>query len=395
MRQRRRGPRLVNSTFLLIMLATFAYFVSVGALIPTLPRYVKGPLGGGEVAVGWVVGSFALSAVLLRPFIGSVGDRRGRRMLMVAGGAIVALSVGAYPVAAGLPGLIALRLLSGVGEAAFYVGAASVINDIAPDERRGEALSLFSLALYGGLAVGPVVGETVLGDGRFTATWLTAAAAAGLAAVIGMLVSETQSERPREGARRRIVHPAGLVPGIVLACSVLGLAGYNTFVPLYALQLGLDGSRFIFVIYSAIVLAIRSLGARIPDAVGPARTARRALLLSGIGLATVALWGTFPGLVAGTVLFAIGQALTFPALMTVAVSNAPASERGAVVGTFTAFFDLAFGAGAIALGGVAEAFGYRGSFAIAAVVAAAGLVLMLARLHRGRVERAERPAAAA
>ena len=105
--------------FLLVMGATFAYFVSVGALIPTLPRFVKGPLGGGEVAVGAVIGSFAISAVIIRPLLGTVGDRRGRSVLIVLGGAIVALTVAAYSLASSLIPLIALRVLSGVGEAAF------------------------------------------------------------------------------------------------------------------------------------------------------------------------------------------------------------------------------------------------------------------------------------
>ncbi|HEX2235226.1 MAG TPA: MFS transporter [Actinomycetota bacterium] len=383
---RRGAPRLVTSTFMLVMLSTFAYFVSIGALIPTLPRFVKGPLDGSEVDVGFVVGSFALTAVLIRPFIGGVGDRRGRRVLMVAGGAIVAASVVGYVWASSLAVLVALRLVSGIGEAAFYVGAASVINDLAPDARRGEALSLFSLALYGGLAVGPVVGETVLGDGRFAATWIASAAAAALAAVVGTIVRETRPETELPAGRPQLIHPAGLLPGVVLACSVLGLAGYNTFVPLYALELGLDGSRVVLALYSAIVLGIRSFGARIPDRLGPARCARIALLASGAGLGVVAVWGDLPGLVAGTALFSVGQALTFPALMTVAVSSAPAGERGAVVGTFTAFFDLAFGAGAIALGGVAEALGYRGSFALAAVVSLLGVALMAVRASRRPAE---------
>ncbi|MFN2490390.1 MAG: MFS transporter [Actinomycetota bacterium] len=284
----------------------------------------------------------------------------------------------AYSLASSLSILFALRLLSGVGEAAFYVGAASVINDLAPDERRGEALSLFSLALYGGLALGPFVGELVLGHDRYTLTWIVAAAAAAVASLLGLRVPDTRSSTP---GRRRIVHPAGLLPGIILACSVWGLAGYNTFVPLYARELGLDGSRLVFALYSAIVLGIRSLGARIPDKVGPGRSARIALALSGTGLAVVGVSGTIAGLFAGTILFSVGQALAFPALMTVAVAAAPPSERGSVVGTFTAFFDLAFGAGAVSLGGVAALAGYEGTFIAAAGVAAAGLVLLLVRAH--------------
>ena len=133
-------PRLVTPVFVLITLATFAYFVSVGALIPTLPLYVEGPLGGGDVAVGLGIGAFSLSAVLLRPFSGRLSDVRGRRLLLVAGAALVVLSVAGYVLVSTFIPLLLLRLLTGAGEAFFYVGAAAAINDIAPDERRGEAL---------------------------------------------------------------------------------------------------------------------------------------------------------------------------------------------------------------------------------------------------------------
>ena len=64
--------------------------------------------------------------------------------------------------------------------------------------------------------------------------------------------------------------------------------------------------------------------------------------------------------------------------MALAVRRAPASERSSVVGTFTAFVDLAFGLGPVSLGAIAGTFGYRATFAAAAVVSAAGLALLLA-----------------
>ena len=140
-------PRLFSAMFLLITFATLAYFVSIGALQPILPRFVEGPLSGSKAEVGLVVGAFAFSAVLVRPLVGPIGDRRGRRLLIVVGAGIVALSVAGYVVAESLWLLILLRLVSGLGEACFYVGAASVVNDLAPEERRGEAVSYFSLAL--------------------------------------------------------------------------------------------------------------------------------------------------------------------------------------------------------------------------------------------------------
>jgi predicted MFS family arabinose efflux permease len=91
------------------------------------------------------------------------------------------------------------------------------------------------------------------------------------------------------------------------------------------------------------------------------------------------LWQEPLGLFIGAGVFGLGQALVFPALMTIAVRGAPPSERSAVVATFTSFFDLSFGLGAVALGGVAEALGYSGAFIAAGLVAAGGLGMMVLR----------------
>ena len=385
-------PRLITPVFLLVTFATFAYFVSVGALIPTLPLYVEGPLGGGDVAVGIGIGAFSLSAVLLRPLSGRLSDVRGRRLLLVAGAGLVTLSVAGYVFASSFALLVFLRLVTGAGEAFFYVGAASAINDIAPDERRGEALSFFSLALYAGLAIGPVLGEAVLGVDSFDAAWLLSAGAAAVALLLGWKVPDTRPSR-EAGVSPPLVHRAALVPGTVLAASVWGLAGFSTFVPLYARELGLEGASLVFVTYSSLVLALRLFGARIPDRLGTRLTARLALTASALGMAILGFWSASAGLFVGGAVFGIGQALAFPALMSIAVRGAPASERGAVVGTFTAFFDLAFGLGAVTLGAVASSFGYPGAFQVAGVVALGGLGLLFLYAHRDAAAVVETPPA--
>lgn len=369
-------PKLVTPTFVLVTVTAFAYFVAIGILIPTLPVFVKGPPGGGDLAVGLSVGSFSISALVLRPWTGRLGDRWGRRPLLLSGATLVALSIAGLLEAESIAAVVALRLLTGVGEALFFVGAASAVNDLAPASRRGEAVSLFSLALFSALAIGPVLGELLLGDERFWAVWVAGAASALIAALLAMLIPETRKAVRGHQPPSRLVHPAAVRPGLVLMTSIWGFAGFNAFLALYARELGLSGSRILFVEFAVIVLVIRSLGARIPDKLGFARCARIALSGSALGLAVMGLWRSPAGLGVGVSLFAVGQGLAFPALMALAVSGGPAEELGAVVGTFTAFSDLAFGLGALMLGGVAEVLGYEGTFLVAAVVAAFGLILL-------------------
>ena len=386
-----RRPRLVTPAFLAIGFAALGYFLADGVLIPAVPRYVEGPLGGGEVAVGVSVGAFSVTALLLRPWAGRLADRRGRRPLMLIGTAVFALSVLGYLVATSVPRMIVLRLLSGIGEAFFFTGAASAIVDMAPEERRGEALSFFSLALYVGIGVGPLLGELALGPGRLDLedarpAWLLAAAFAAAATVLVLFVRETVAPQRSDAEKPRLINPAALMPGLAILASVSAMSGYIAFVPLYSREVGLDSSSFVFLLYSGIVVLIRSFGARIPDVLGPVRCARIAMAISGAGLVVTALWATPVGLLIGTAIGAVGGALAFPALMSLAVGAAPSSERGSAVGTFTAFVDLAFGVGPATLGAAAEYGGYRAAFLVGGGVAFAGLALLLAR-YRGEERR--------
>ena len=85
------GRSLLTPRFVLVMVAAFAYFTAIGAQLPTVPRYIEGELGGSGLEVGVGVGAFAVSAALLRPWVGRLGDTKGRRLLAVSGSAIVAV----------------------------------------------------------------------------------------------------------------------------------------------------------------------------------------------------------------------------------------------------------------------------------------------------------------
>jgi MFS family permease len=155
---------------------------------------------------------------------------------------------------------------------------------------------------------------------------------------------------------------------------MIGFAGMVAFAPLYARELGLSGAGLVFGLNAAIVIVVRLVGRRIPDVVGPKRTATAALTFAATGLAVIALWQSAAGLYAGTAVLALGQSLVFPALMMLVVSAAPLAERSSAVGSFTAFADLGYAIGAISLGAVAGAAGYGGVFGVAAVLVAIGLV---------------------
>jgi MFS family permease len=366
--------KLLSPRFMLVVASGLFYFSALSMLLPVLPRYVEDELGGGSIAVGIASGSLFVGAILLRPYAGRIGDRTNRRMLIIGGAAVVAASTAIYGVVHSIYWLVATRSLTGVGEAAFFVGAATMITDLAPEDRRGEAVSYWSIAVYGGLAFGPVIGESVLGDHRYGLTWAVAAALAAIAAVLGIFTRDVpRHEAPPAGGH--LVHRAAVAPGTVLALSLIGLAGFQAFVPLYADDLGI-GPGGVFLLYGVLVLGVRIVGARLPDTLGPLRAGSLATAFGAAGLGVMALWGGAAGLYAGTVLFSAGMSLLYPSLLLLALTGVADSERASVVGTFSSFFDLSQAVGAFVCGAVVALSGDRGAFATGAVLSLVALALL-------------------
>lgn len=370
--------RVITRPFVFAWLAYFTYFVAGASLWPVLALFVEGPLGGSNFDVGVAIGAFAVTAILSRPFVGRFGDAKGRRPLVLGGTLIVVFSTAAYVFVEALIVLVALRLIQGVAEAMYFTGANAAVADMAPEKRRGEALTLFSVGLYGGLAVGPLIGEAVFKAYGFESVWLVAAGLSLFAFMFSVGVPESMPQ-DSGGQPSRLINPKGVLPGIVIAASVWGFTGFGSFVPLYSLELGLSGSRFVFATYAVIVLTIRLIGAKIPDRFGHRRTTSISMLITISGLLILAGIHHPWGLYIGTAVLAVGQALVFPALISMAVGSASSGERVSVIGTFTAFIDIAFGIGPVSLGVVADLTSYNGLFFVSSLITAAGLILLLVK----------------
>ena len=368
--------RVLTRPFVLAVLAILGVSFPIGMLLPVLPLFAKGPLGTGSIGVGIAIAAASPTALLVQPLAGRLADRRGRRVLVIVGPLIVAASVATYTLVDTLAVLVLLRLVTGIGEGMVFVGAATVVTDVAPEERRGEAVSLYSLGVWGGLAIGPVVGEAILSHTSYDTVWLAAAGCALGSALAGIALRETKPATTETPPQSRLLHPAALAPGLVLIASAFGFAGFNAFVALYARELGLSGAGWVFFVYSAIVISIRIFGRRLPDRLGAKRASGAALGLLAAGLLAIGLWQTPVGLYLGTAVFAAGTALAFPALLTLAVDRAEVSERSSVIGTFSACIDVGFALGALSLGAVASVTGYSGVFIAAAFVAIAGAFVL-------------------
>jgi len=365
---------------------TFCCLLAVGAVLPVLPRYVHGPLDAGNVAVGIVVGSYAATGLLLRPFAGRFADHRGRKPTVLIGSLIVAIGGFMYLLPLGVPGLVLSRLVLGAGEGSVFTAGSAWIVDLAPEDRRGRVIGLYGLAVWGALSVGPLLGELVLRSSGYSEVWLLA----GLLPLLGALIAsrvpdpfEPSTQLAEE--QHPLIEREAVRPGAALALGSIGYGTIAAFVVLHLEARGIGHGATVFGAFATMVVLTRLAGGDLPDRIGPARVATAAALVEAIGLTTIALAHSLAVALAGA--FAMGAAfsLLYPSLSLIVVSSVSDRRRGAALGTFTAFFDAGVGFGAPLAGLTAALTSYEGAFLVSATIAlASAATIALAISPRGR-----------
>ena len=366
--------------FGIITLSALGYFVSFAMLLPTLPRYVSGVLGGSSTEVGLVVGSFGISAAFVRPILGRLGDVYGRRILLVAGAFLTGVTSLLYPVWESIPILIGLRLITGIAESGAFVGAATASQDLAPDDRRGEAASYFSLSIYVGLGIGPILGEWLFARSGFDAVVQASFAISVVSAALGFAVPAKPPviERPA-GSKdtRSFLHPAAIVPGITFVASLIGVVGFSTFIAIYVDDLtnGTTNSALVFLTYASVIVFFRLFFASAPDRLGARRGTVLALSFIAAGLVIMGLWASLVGVYVGAIVMAVGVAFNYPALFLFVMSGTEPHERSHSVASFGFFFDVSGALGAPLLGIIVDVTGSeRPAFLAGALASLIGLI---------------------
>jgi MFS family permease len=375
-----------------IFAVTFSGLLAVGAVLPVLPRYVHGPLDGGNIAVGIVVGSYAVTGLLLRPISGRFADRRGRKPTVLFGSLLVAVSGFLYLLPLGIGGLIVARLVLGAGEGTVFTAGSAWIVDLAPPERRGRVIGLYGLAVWGALSIGPLIGEVLLQVSGYTLVWLFAGAVPLLGAAIAARLPDPY--RPDDHVvheKQPLIAREAVSPGAALALASVGYAAVAAFVVLHLDDRGVGHGATAFGAFATMVVLTRLVAGDLPDRIGPARVAIAAALVEAIGLATIGLAQSLAVAIAGSLAMGAAFSLLYPSLSLIVVGRVPENRRGAALGTFTAFFDAGVGLGAPLAGVAVVLSDYEGAFLLSSAIALASMATIALTISpRGRAALAGR-----
>ncbi|HEY8593765.1 MAG TPA: DHA2 family efflux MFS transporter permease subunit [Devosiaceae bacterium] len=151
-----RGPLMA-----VIIIAMIMQVIDTTIANVALP-HMQASLNATQDTITWVLTSYIVAAAIMTPVTGWLADNLGRKRLFISAIAGFTLMSVACGLATSLPEIVFFRLLQGMCGAALAPLAQSILLDINPREKHGQAMALFGM----GIMVGPIIGPTLGG-------WLT------------------------------------------------------------------------------------------------------------------------------------------------------------------------------------------------------------------------------
>ncbi|MGC4108991.1 MAG: MFS transporter [Nocardioides sp.] len=362
----------------------FMVALGFGLVAPALPLFAR-EFGVGKAAAGAVVSAFALTRLLMAPFVGRLVNIAGERVLLATGIGVVAVS----SVLAGLSQsywqLLVLRGAGGVGSIMFSVSAASLLVRVTPSHLRGRAQGVWAGSFLIGLVAGPAVGTVATFNLRLPfflyAGTLVVAGLIGLGALRHSELAARQSVRADPmvlgTALRNRAYLAAL--GAAFAGDFALVGARSAMLPLYvrdSLHLSAGWAYAAFLVVSVVSGILLLPTGKVADTIG-----RRPVIVVGLAVGALAFLvlpaiQAVTGLVIATVLIGVAAASDSVAPGAV-MGDVVAGRGGTVVAVFQMAGDLGAVLGPVVTGWVADAAGYSPAFVVCAVVCAVPIFAVL------------------
>jgi MFS family permease len=331
--------------------------------------------------VGIISAASTIPGILISMPAGTLSDVYGRKRLLQSALFIFASAPFLYLLVQELWQLTLIRFYHGFATAMFGPVALAAVADRYV-ENRGARLGLYSSATMVGRMMAPATGGFLLTLGSFSSVYLACAVGGLIAFLLSFSFSESSSRKTREhppvkkSIQYILKNKMIMSTNFVEACQYFTFGGFETFLPLYARNVGISTSEIgiIFSIQLVITLFTKPTMGRLSD-----RKGRIPVILLGLGIGAASIM-IIPhatntlGIVLAASGFGLGLA-SVTASTSALVSDLSRGSHGSVLGVLSMIMDVGHTSGPVVTGIIIGAFGYSMAFrGIALLLVFAGII---------------------
>jgi MFS family permease len=369
-------------------------------IVIALPRLMD-DFGESLTAATWLVTTYLVAMAVLQPLAGRLGDRVGRRPLVLAGFVWFGLASAGAAASGSLEVLIAFRVQQAAAAALIFPNAMALLRELGPPERLGSRLGTVSAVVPLSAAAGPPLAGVLLALFDWQALFLVNLPIVALALVLALrtiprgVVSAPEAREPQAARAPRLLR----APGFAVATGAIALSNLALYMTLLTIPVLLarrggwtsEEVGLVLATLSLAAFALSPYGGRLADRAGRRLPAASGLALVAVGLVVLAI---APGAIGAVALsfamlaMGVGMGLSTPALQASAIESVAASASGAASGVAATSRYIGSITGTLLVAGpLAPAAtgtdGFGLIFAVLAAAAGAGLLLALALPGRG------------
>ena len=400
------GLRANLSQFSLLVLVNAFVGGMVGIERSILPALAQQEFGLAErTAILSFIAVFGVTKAAANYFAGRLGDRWGRKPVLVGGWIIAAPVPFLLMWAPSWGWIIVANVFLGVSQGLTWSTAVIMKIDLAGPRSRGLAMGLNEFAGYFAVAL---------------AAWATGYIAAryGLRPepfylgviflVCGLLLSAFVVKETRAHAAHE-ARSAGKAAETLSNAAIFRLTtwkdknlssatqaglvnnlndglAWGLFPLIFAAAgLGIDAIGMLAALYPAVWGLTQLVTGGLSDRIGRKWLIAAGMWLQAVGIVAIALWWSYAGFAAGAVLLGVGTAMVYPTLLAAIGDVAHPSWRASAVGVYRLWRDLGYALGAIIAGIVADLFGLsQAALVVAGLTFLSGMVVAvrMAETHR-------------
>ena len=378
----------------------------VGIERSILPALAQEEFGLAErTAILSFIAVFGITKAAANYFAGRLGDRWGRKPVLVAGWLVAAPVPFLLMWAPTWGWVIVANIFLGVSQGLTWSTAVIMKIDLAGPKSRGLAMGLNEFAGYFSVAIAAwatgyiatryglrpepfYLGVIFLACGLFLSAFVVtetrghAAHEATISDASGQSLSNAEIFRQTSWKDRNLssATQAGLVNNLND-----GLA-WGLFPLIFASAgLGLDAIGVLAGLYPAVWGVGQLVTGGLSDRLGRKWLIASGMWVQALGIVAIALWWTYAGFAVGAVLLGLGTAMVYPTLLASIGDVAHPSWRASAVGVYRLWRDLGYALGAVIAGVVADLFGLsEAALVVAGLTFLSGMIVSfrMAETHR-------------
>jgi len=372
---------MLKSDFVVLCFSVFIAAIGAGIVTPLLPIYVK-DLGASGLVLGAFFSSFFLSMAIVTPFFGRMSDKIGKKIFITWGLALSTVVALAYVWTTSPLQLIVVRFLNGITIAMLLPIIMAYIGDLTPAGQEGSYMGIYSMALFLGMAAGPVLGGVIIDQSGTASAFYACAGGMGIAFIITLLFLPRRTTISLPTIAKyplREILASGPLKGLFVFSFIVTMAqsGLLIFLPLLANDQHLSMSQIGILASSAILFAglLQAPFGWLANRWNKGKLVICSTLLIGVGLAFLPLANGFITLLCLGSFIGMASSMGIPAANAMLIEHSRDIGMGVVTGSLNSCTSVANIIGPLAAGIVMDLINLDFAFYLMASIFVIGTVL--------------------